>query len=125
MEPRFFIWITLDVELFCIRSGFGTKTALGERLHRFLLDILEACKLSDADTPLKTDYRTVQIATYHEGRNNETKTFHVSESVAVTFAEFNHHLRKSVTDFADIKEAVGKNLLLQMLKSDVLGESLK
>ena len=125
MEPRHIVWITLDKRLFSVRYGFGETSEFGCFIHRFLIDMLEATKLSEDETEYRTDFKAVQIGTYREGGNNGlTKRYHVSEPVAECLYRMAGNLRKNAVAFCKQQESVGKNLLLQMLKSDILGEAL-
>lgn len=125
MEPRHIVWITLDNRLFSTRYGFGGESEFGTFLHQFLVRILEATKLSDDETEYRSDYKSVQVGTYYGGgTNGPSKRYHVPEAVAQCFYSLNKNLRKKAEAFCTDQEAKGKNLLLQMLKSDVLGEAL-
>ena len=125
MEPRHIVWITLDKGLFSTRYGFGETSEFGFFIHQFLVDILEATKLSEDETEYSTDFKSIQVGTYREsGRNGLSKRYHVPESVAECFYRLSGSLREKATSFCEQQEAVGKNLLLQMLRSDVLGEAL-
>lgn len=125
MEPRHIVWITLDPDLFSIRYGFGEGAKLGAFLHSFLINTLDAVKISDDQAEYRSDYSAIQVGTYREGDNGKSRRYHVSEGVAAAFYGLAMRLRDNAAEFSKAKEAVGKNLLLQMLKSDVLGEALK
>ena len=125
MEPRHMVWITLDKGLFSTRYGFGEASEFGFFIHQFLIDMLEATKLSEDETEYRTDFKSVQIGTYREcSHNGISKRYHVPESVAECFYRLSGSLRGKAASFREQQEAVGKNILLQLLKSDVLGEAL-
>lgn len=125
MEGRHIVWITLDPRLFSIRYGFGEASEFGTFLHHFLVKILDATKLSEDETEYRSDFKSVQVGTYYGGgTNGPSKRYHVPEEVAECFYSLNINLRKKAETFCSEQEAKGKNLLLQMLKSDVLGEAL-
>ncbi len=108
----------MDKGLFSTRYGFGEASEFSFFIHQFLVDMLEATKLSEDETEYRTDFKSVQIGTYKEGHNGLSKRYHVPESVAECFCRLSGTLRKTATSFREQQEAVGKNLLLQMLKSD-------
>ena len=124
-ESRHFVWITMDENLFSIRYGFGEGSIFGSYLHGFIISILDDCKLGDEKYSWSKDYRPVQVGTYSESNSGDTRYYHVSEEIAKAFYGLNGKLRGIVEGFAAEKEAVGKNILLQMIKSDVIGEALK
>ena len=125
MEPRHIVWITLDKRLFSQSYGFGETSEFSAFIHQFLVDMLEATKLSDDQTERRTDFAAVQIGTYREGHSGQSKRYHVPEGVAECFHRLNVNLRKYAVLFCEQREEVGKNFLIQMLKNDVLGEALK
>lgn len=121
-DQRHSVWITLDERLFSKRYGFGESSEFGAFIHKFLIGILEATKSSD-DEP--EDVYSVQIGVYRKSPKEKTKIYHVPEGIAKCFYALNLKLRDKTIAFCNEYEDTGKNLLLQMLKSDVIGESLQ
>lgn len=123
MEPRNIVRITLDVETFARRTGIGEGTELATIIHKFLISILNASKISDDESEYRTDFRPVQICTSTENNSVPSRRYHVSEDIAAAFYDLNRRLRDACNEYAEQKEALGKNLLVQMLKSDIIGEA--
>lgn len=126
MEPRHIVWITLDPYIFSVRSGIGPGSLLAGLLHKFFIEVLEATKVSDDQTEYRTDYRAVQVGVYKDsGSNGPNRRYHVPEPIAAAFYAMNKDLSMAAKQYAEQKEGIGKNLLIQMLKSDIIGEATK